>query len=28
VCDPWPYGRDSEKHLPRYVQVSSHSLRS
>lgn len=22
VCDPWPYGRDSEKNLPRYVQVS------
>lgn len=21
-CDPWPYGRDSEKKLPRYVQVS------
>jgi primary-amine oxidase len=21
VCDPWPYGRDSEKNLPRYVQV-------
>ncbi|KAN0106449.1 putative copper amine oxidase [Hyaloscypha variabilis] len=20
VCDPWPYGRDSEKRLPRYVQ--------
>jgi Cu2+-containing amine oxidase len=27
VCDPWPYGRDSEKHLPRYVQVSSLSTR-
>ena len=26
VCDPWPYGRDSEKHLPRYVQVSSRYL--
>ena len=24
ACDPWPYGRDSEKHLPRYVQVSPH----
>jgi primary-amine oxidase len=23
ACDPWPYGRDSEKNLPRYVQVSS-----
>jgi hypothetical protein len=23
VCDPWPYGRDSKKNLPRYVQVSS-----
>ena len=22
ACDPWPYGRDSEKNLPRYVQVS------
>jgi len=21
VCDPWPYGRDSEENLPRYVQV-------
>lgn len=20
-CDPWPYGRDSEDNLPRYVQV-------
>jgi primary-amine oxidase len=26
VCDPWPYGRDSEKNLPRYVQVSSHFI--
>lgn len=23
VCDPWPYGRDSEDNLPRYVQVSN-----
>jgi primary-amine oxidase len=23
ACDPWPYGRDSEKNLPRYVQVGS-----
>lgn len=22
ACDPWPYGRDSEKNLPRYAQVS------
>lgn len=22
VCDTWPYGRDSEDHLPRYVQVN------
>jgi primary-amine oxidase len=21
VCDTWPYGRDSENHNPRYVQV-------
>jgi hypothetical protein len=21
VCDGWPYGRDSEDDLPRYVQV-------
>jgi primary-amine oxidase len=26
VCDTWPYGRDSEDHLPRYVQVSIHIL--
>ena len=23
VCDTWPYGRDSENHHPRYVQVST-----
>ena len=22
VCDTWPYGRDSEDNLPRYIQVS------
>ncbi len=22
VCDTWTYGRDSEKHFPRYIQVS------
>jgi primary-amine oxidase len=22
ACDPWPYGRDSDKNMPRYVQVS------
>lgn len=22
VCDTWPYGRDSEDNLPRYVQVN------
>jgi len=27
ACDPWPYGRDSEKHLPRYVQASPRRLR-
>jgi primary-amine oxidase len=26
VCDPWPYGRDSEENLPRYVQVKPLSL--
>lgn len=24
VCDTWPYGRDSEDDLPRYVQVSDY----
>lgn len=23
VCDTWPYGRDSEDNLPRYIQVGS-----
>lgn len=22
VCDTWPYGRDSDDNLPRYIQVS------
>lgn len=26
VCDTWPYGRDSEDNLPRYIQVSTLSL--
>jgi primary-amine oxidase len=28
VCDTWPYGRDSEDHHPRYVQVRNISLNS
>jgi hypothetical protein len=28
VCDTWPYGRDSEDNLPRYIQVSIFPIRS
>jgi len=24
VCDTWPYGRDSDKQFPRYIQVRLH----
>jgi primary-amine oxidase len=27
VCDTWPYGRDSDENLPRYIQVSFYHLR-